>query len=220
MTYVERDVRAALQVKDLAAFQRFLALCAGRVGQLLNISSLAADAGVSRATTEAWLSVLQASYLVFLARPHHTNLSKRLVKMPKLYFHDVGLAAWLIGVRAPEQLTVHPLRGALFENWVITEIVKELAARGEPTTAYFWRDRDGHEVDAIIEHAAIAHGVEIKSGQTIATDFFDQLDFWKRQQRETATCRPWLVYGGSTQQPRARGQVVPWVEIETLLRAI
>lgn len=218
-TYLERDVRQSLKVKDLAAFQRFLQLCAGRIGQLVNISSLAADAGISRQTAEAWLSVLQASFLVFLVRPHFGNLSKRLIKSPKLYFCDPGLAAWLLGIREPGHLLSHPLRGGIFENWVITELLKEQANRGEVPSVYFWRDKEGHEVDAVIESGPAWHAIEIKSGRTVAGDFFDGLDFWRKQSPD-ADIRPWLVYGGETAQARERGKVVPWREIEGLLKAL
>ena len=214
-TYVERDIRQVLQVQDTAAFQRFVTLCAGRVGQLLNVSSLAGDAGVSRITAESWLSVMQASYLILLVRPHFTNLSKRLIKSPKLYFHDPGLAAWLLGIREPSHVSAHPLRGPLFENWVITEIAKAQAARGEAITVNFWRDKEGHEVDAIVERAGQLHAIEIKSGQTIASDFFDNLDYWRRQQPDAAIT-PWLVTGGDQAQTRERGTVVPWSQIDTL----
>ncbi len=214
-TYVERDVRQVLQIQDAAVFQRFVTLCAGRIGQLLNVSSLAADTGISRVTAEAWLSVMQASYLVFLVRPRFANLSKRLIKSPKLYFHDPGLAAWLLGVREPGHVSAHPLRGALFENWVVTEIAKAQAARGETPAVGFLRDKEGHEVDAVVEHAGRLHAIEIKSGQTVASDFFDNLDFWRGQLPDTAIT-PWLVYGGTQAQSRERGAVVPWSQIGSL----
>lgn len=218
-TYLERDVRQTLQVQDLAAFQRFIQLCAGRIGQLVNFTSLAADAGISRPTAEAWLSVLQASFLVFLVRPHFGNLSKRVIKTPKLYFCDPGLAAWLVGIREPGHLAMHPLRGGLFENWVVAELAKEQANRGEHPAVHFWRDKEGHEVDAVVESGATWHAIEIKAGRTVATDFFDGLDFWRRQTKG-ASVRPWLVYGGDTAQTRERGTVVPWAEIGKLLEAL
>ncbi len=218
-TYLERDVRQSLRVQDLGAFQRFIQLCAGRVGQLLNLSSLGADAGISRPTVEAWLSVLQASFLVFLVRPHFGNISKRVIKTPKLYFCDPGLASWLVGLRDPAHLTAHPLRGALFENWVVSELAKEQANRGEDPSVHFWRDKEGHEVDAVVERGGVLHGIEIKAGQTVAGDFFDGLDHWRRQ-RDSSEIRPWLVYGGEAPQTRDRGMVVPWRQIGTLLKAL
>ncbi len=218
-TYLERDVRQSLKVQDLAAFQRFIQLCAGRVGQLVNLTSLGADAGISRPTAEAWLSVLQSSFLVFFVRPHFGNLSKRLIKTPKLYFCDPGLASWLVGIREPGHLAVHPLRGGLFENWVISELAKEQANRGENPAVHFWRDKEGHEVDAVVQSGGALHGIEIKAGRTVAGDFFDGLDFWRRQ-KSRSVIRPWLVYGGEAGQTRERGTVIPWREIGTMLDAI
>jgi predicted AAA+ superfamily ATPase len=218
-TYLERDVRQSLKVQDLAAFQRFIQLCAGRVGQLVNFTSLAADAGISRPTAEAWLSVLQAGFLVFLVRPHFGNPSKRIIKTPKLYFCDPGLAAWLMGIREPGHVAAHPLRGGLFENWVVAELAKEQANRGDNPAVHFWRDKDGHEVDAVVESSGTLHGIEIKAGRTVAGDFFDGLDFWRRQ-KSCPVVRPWLVYGGETPQARERGTVVPWREIGKMLEAL
>lgn len=218
-TYLERDVRQSLKVQDLAAFQRFIQLCAGRVGQLVNLSSLGADAGISRPTAEAWLSVLQASFLLFLVRPHFGNLSKRVIKTPRLYFCDPGLAAWLVGIREPGHLAAHPLRGSLFENWAISELAKEQANRGENPAVHFWRDKEGHEVDAVVESARTVHGIEIKAGRTVAGDFFDGLDFWQRQ-KAPSEFRSWLVYGGEAVQKRERGTVVPWQGIGSLLEAL
>jgi len=214
-TYVERDIRQVLRIQDTAAFQRFVALCAGRVGQLLNVSSLANDAGISRITAESWLSVMQASYLIFLIRPHFANLSKRIIKSPKLYFHDPGLAAWLLGIREPSHVSTHPLRGALFENWVMCEIAKAQAAQGEAISLNYWRDKEGHEIDAVVERMGALHAIEVKSGQTVASDFFENLDFWRQQQPNTPIT-PWLVYGGSEPQNRERGTVVPWSQISKL----
>jgi len=219
-TYLERDVRQILNIQDLAAFQRFIQLCAGRIGQLLNISSLAADTGITRITAESWLSVLQASHLVFLLRPWFTNLNKRLIKTPKLYFCDPGLAAWFLGVRTPAHIHALPQRGALFENWVMTELLKAQTNRGIKPSLHFLRDKEGHEVDAFIETASDTfHGVEIKSGETIASDFFSGLDYWRAKlTRETVT--PWLVHGGTVRQQREKATVLPWNELSPLLETI
>lgn len=219
-TYLERDVRQILNIQDLAAFQRFTQLCAGRIGQLLNITSLAADTGITRITAESWLSVLQASHLIFLVRPWFVNLNKRLIKTPKLYFCDPGLAAWFLGVRAPAHVSAHPQRGALFENWVMTELLKAQTNRGITPTLHFLRDKEGHEVDAFIATAPDTfHGVEIKSGETIASDFFSGLDYWRAKlPRQTIT--PWLVYGGATRQQREKAAVLPWNDISTLVARI
>jgi predicted AAA+ superfamily ATPase len=219
-TYLERDVRQILNIQDLATFQRFVQLCAGRIGQLLNVTSLAADTGITRVTADSWLSVLEASHLVFLVRPWFSNSSKRLIKTPKLYFSDPGLAAWLLGVRKPEHLSAHPQRGALFENWVITELLKSQTNHGTKPTLHFLRDKEGHEIDAFIETAPnTLHAVEIKSGETIASDFFKGLDFWRgKLSKENIT--PWLVHGGTTRQNREKATVLPWNDLTPLLSAL
>jgi hypothetical protein len=219
-TYVERDVRQILRIQDLAAFQRFLALCAGRIGQLVNVASLAADAGITRVTADAWLSVMEASYLVFRVPPWFSNPSKRLIKTPKLYFCDPGLAAWLVGIRQPAHLIAHPLRGALFENWIMTELLKARLHHGLRPALHFLRDKGGNEVDAYIETAPHkGQAVEIKSGSTIASDFFDGLDFWRRN-LPGIEIQPWLIYGGDTRQDRERGTVLPWTALGALLDAV
>jgi len=219
-TYLERDVRQILNVQDLGAFQRFLQLCAGRVGQLLNMSSLAADAGISRGTAESWLSVLQASQLVLLARPWFTNLAKRLIKTPKLYFCDCGLAAWLVGARRREHLTAHPLRGALFENWAITELLKARSNRGLRPDLHFLRDKAGHEIDAIIETApGTLQAVEIKAGATVARDFLAGLEYWQSR-LEKQTIHSWLIYGGNEPQQRTGTRVLPWMKLDPLLEVV
>lgn len=219
-TYVERDVRQILRIHDLASFQRFLGLCAGRIGQLVNVASLAADSGITRVTADAWLSVLEASHLIFRVQPWFTNLSKRLLKTPKLYFCDPGLAAWLIGIRQPAHLMAHPLRGPLFENWIMTELLKARLHCGLRPGLHYLRDKEGNEVDAFIETAPNkGHAVEVKSGSTIASDFFDGLDYW-RQNLSGIEVHPWLVYGGETRQDRDRGTALPWTALDTLLEAI
>ena len=219
-TYLERDVRMSIKVQDLATFQRFLQLCAGRVGQLVNLSSLASDTGISRATAEAWLSVLQAGFLVFLARPHFTNVSKRLIKAPKIFFTDPGLAAWLIGIRSAEHLRTHPLRGAIFENWVMTEFTKAAAHAGRVPTIGFLRDKEGHEIDAIVESGNVLHAIEAKSGQTVPSDAFKGLDFWRPKFPPGKTSRSWLVYGGDSVQPRQNVTVLPWHGLAPLLQEL
>jgi predicted AAA+ superfamily ATPase len=208
-TYVERDVRQLIAVRDLSTFQRFLRMCAARIGQLLNLSSLAADCGITHNTAAAWLSVLEASYIVFVLRPHFNNYNKRLTKSPKLYFYDTGLAAWLLGIREPEPLAFHAQRGALFENLVVTEILKSRFNRGLPADIYFWRDSRGLEIDLIVEKGDDLQPVEIKSGQTLAADFFDALKKWgvlaARQENPA-----WLIYGGDRETQNGNITVIPW----------
>lgn len=219
-TYVERDVRALMNIRDVAAFQRFVQLCAGRCGQLLNINSLAEDAGINRATAQSWLSVLQASHLVVLVQPWATNLSKRLIKTPKLYFVDSALAASLMGIRAVSQVMAHPLRGELFENWAIMELIKAQCNAGLKPSVYFLRDKQGHELDAVIKMGSGSlMGIEIKSGATIASDFFNGLDYWS-ERLSSVKLDPWMIYGGDSRQRRERGHVVPWNDLNALLNKV
>ncbi len=219
-TYLERDVRQILKIQNLATFQRFVQLCAGRIGQLVNIKSLASDTGITRITAEAWLSVLQASHLVFLVQPWFTNLNKRLIKTPKLYFCDPGLAGWFLGIRNAGHVTAHPQRGALFENWVMTELLKAQTNRGIKPSLHFLRDKEGHEIDAFIETGPDTfQAVEIKSGETIAADFFTGLDYW-RAKLTRQTVAPWLVHGGTAHQQREKGTVLPWNDLSPLLSTL
>ncbi len=169
-TYLERDVRGLSNIGDLATFQRFVQLCAGRTAQLLNLSALASDAGVSQPTVKAWLSILESTFIVFRLPAWHGNLRKRLVKAPKLHFYDTGLACWLLGIRSGEQLKTHPLRGAIFETWVVSEIIKHRMNRGETTGLYHYRDAHQQEVDAVIEEPDRMILVEAKAGATITSD--------------------------------------------------
>jgi uncharacterized protein len=208
-TYIERDVRKIVNVRDLSVFQRFVRLCAGRVGQLLNLSQLAADAGVTHNTARAWISVLEAAYIVFLLQPHHRNFNKRIIKTPKLYFHDIGLAIWLLGMQKPEQIETCPQRGALFENWVISEMIKHRFNRGLTSNLYFWRDRAGNELDVLIEEAGNLIPVEIKSGQTVNRDYFKGIDYWLELARPRKP-KAWLVYAGTDNHKRKETEVVSW----------
>jgi uncharacterized protein len=211
-TYVERDVRQMLNVRDLSTFQRFLRLAAGRSGQLLNLSALGSDCGVSHNTAREWLSVLEASFIVHLLRPHHRNFRKRLVKTPKLYFHDVGLAAWLLGIQEPAQLRHHPLRGALFETWVVSEVLKARYNAGLRSNLYFWRDSAGHEVDLLIDRGADVVPVEVKAGETVHRHLFDSVDRWRALAGEAAGSG-WVVYGGDRRQQRRENTALPWFEL-------
>jgi hypothetical protein len=210
--YVERDVRQMLKVQELEAFQRFVMFCAGRTGQLLNLSSLAADCGITHNTAKAWLSVLEASYIVFQLRPHHASFNKRLVKAPKLYFHDVGLACWLLGIQSPQQLEAHPLRGSLFETFVMAELMKSRLNAGERPGMYFWRDSNGNEVDALIEQGVRLMPVEIKSGTTVARDFFAGLEKWMALAGELGS-DPLLIYGGESSYLHKGVRVVGWRDL-------
>lgn len=211
-TYLERDVRQLIAVRDLAQFQTFVKMCAARTGQLLNLASLGADCGINAVTAKQWLSVLEASYIVTLLKPHHRNFGKRLVKAPKLYFCDVGLAAWLLGIRDAAALDTHAARGALFETHVISELMKQRLNAGQPLDLYFWRDHVGHEVDVLIEHAQGLQALEIKSGGTFASDWTDGLKKWQKF-AATESIQPSLVYGGTTSYVREGMHVWGWQNI-------
>lgn len=193
--YVERDVRQVLKVQELETFQRFVRLCAGRTGGILNLSSLATECGITHNTAKAWISVLQTSYIIFLLRPHEKNFNKRLVKSPKLYFYDSGLVCWLLGIREDAQLETHPLRGAIFETYIISDLKKSYLNRAEVPPFYFWRDSNGLEVDLLVEQTGRLMPVEIKSGRTVTRDFFTGLTRWTYLAGEAAVT-PTLIYGG------------------------
>ncbi len=212
MAYVERDVRQIVEVRNLSLFRRFLKMCAARCGQLLNMASLANDCGVSHKTIGAWLSVLEAGYIVFLLRPHHQNFGKRLVKTPKLYFHDTGLAALLMGIRDTAHLNIHGARGALFENFVISELMKRRYNQGLASNLYFWRNNTGDEVDVLIEQGEKLTPVEIKSGQTFTPDFLGGLHKWMRLAGDTALPAH-LVYGGDKDMTRSGVSVHSWQRV-------
>jgi len=214
--YIERDVRQILKVQDLESFQRFIRLCAGRTGQLLNFSSLADECGITHNTAKAWISVLEASYIIFLLRPHHANFKKRLVKMPKLYFYDAGLASWLIGIRSVDQLPTHPLRGSLFETFIISELIKSRFNQGEKADLYFWRDSNGNEVDGIAEQAGKLMPLEIKSGRTISSDATRGLQKYMSLAGQTAIT-PTLIYGGSDSYNRQDIRIISWKESGNIL---
>jgi hypothetical protein len=211
-TYVERDVRQLVAVRNLSQFQTFVKMCAARSGQLLNLSSLGADCGITSVTAKQWLSVLEASYIVTLLQPHHRNFGKRLVKAPKLYFCDVGLAAWLLGIRDAANLDTHASRGALFETHVVSELLKQRLNAGRPRDLYFWRDSAGNEVDVVMETAQGLQAMEIKSGSTFAIDWTDGLKRWQKF-AGGESFQPSMVYGGKTSYARDGLHVWGWQDI-------
>jgi len=208
-TYVERDVRQLLAVRDLALFQRFLKMCAARSGQLLNLSALAADCGISHVTAREWLTVLEASYIVYLLRPYHRNFGKRLVKMPKLYFLDTGLMAYLLGIRDAGTLATHASRGMLFETLVVSEWIKREFNAGQVAELYFWRDSAGHEVDLLVPQGGRFTPVEIKSGTTFSSDWATTLRKLSALFGDAAL-PPGIIYGGDGQYEREGCRVVGW----------
>ena len=216
-TYVERDIRRLGEVRNLSAFRRFVRLCAGRVGQVLNLASLGSDAGVSHTTARNWLTLLEASYTVFLLPPFHANLRKRLIKSPKLYFYDVGLASYLIGIEHSGQVATHPLRGHMFENAVVLEALKYRFNRGLPSNLFYYRDTAGLECDLLYALGSDLGAIEIKAGSTVASDFFRNLNRVERILPQIV--RKAVVYGGDARQQRKDGEAVPLPLLPDLLES-
>ena len=211
-TYVERDVRLIKNVSNLHAFQKFVKLCAGRLGQILNLSSLGNDCGITHNTAKVWLSILEASYVIFLLKPYYKNFNKRLIKMPKLYFYDTGLACSLLGIQNKMQLNSHYSRGSLFESFVLAEIIKYRFDKGEEHNCYYWRDKSGNEIDCIIEASGRLLKVEIKSAKTIAEDFFVGFRYWSKI-TGTDGKDSYLIYSSNENQERTLANVVSWRNI-------
>ena len=210
-TYIERDVRTIGSVGDLTTFQRFVELCAGRTAQLLNYSSLADDCGISQPTAKAWFSILEASFIAFHLPPFSMKLRKRLIRMPKLYFHDTGLACWLLGIRESEQLRSHPLRGALFETWVVSEVLKHRTHGGRGGGLSFYRDRHGAELDLVVEEPDDLTLIEAKSAATPASSLLAGLERVRPHLQDLRSrCDAAVVYGGEDVQQRTPGRLVPW----------
>ncbi len=216
-TYVERDLRQLINIKDLHLFQRFVRLCAGRVGQLLNLSSLANDTGISHTTARNWLSILEASYIIFLLQPYHRNVSKRLVKSPKLYFYDVGLACYLLGIENERQVSRDPLLGNLFENMVIAEVLKERFHTGRDSNLFFYRDTRGNEVDLLMVSGSMIFPIEIKAGMTVNRDYFKGLKHIKKIFADNIPAGGGIIYAGSELQRRTDTYVCPFEKLYDLL---
>ena len=215
-TYIERDLRLIKNITNLNAFQIFLKMCAARVGQILNLSSLASDCGITHNTAKSWIYVLEASFIVFLLRPHYRNFNKRLIKMPKLYFYDPGLACSLLGIETKKQLLTHSLKGNIFESFMLSEILKNRYNRGSDSDIYFWRDKTGHEIDCLIEKTGRLTPIEIKSGKTLTKDQFKNLIYWNKLSK-TDSKRSYIVYGGDLTQKRSYGNLVNWKNINSIL---
>lgn len=218
-TYVERDVRQHLAVGNLTAFQAFLELAASQTANLVNLSELGAGAGVSHNTASSWLSVLEAGYIARRLPPLHRNLRKRVTKTPKLHFFDSGLAARLLGIRSPSELVRHPLRGALFESWVVGEVHKAFANHGVPPRLHHWRSHRGQEVDLVVDRGSDLLAVEVKSGATLHTSFFNDLQRFAALAREAVPppsdgVSAVLVYGGDQRQQRSAGTALPWSRVQ------
>ena len=213
-TYVERDIRSLINIKDYLLFERFLKVCASRTGQLLNMTSIGNDCGLSHNTVHNWLSLLEASFILYRVPPHFRNYSKRLIKAPKLFFYDVGFAAYLLGVERKEQLVNHPLKGALFETLVMGELLKARYNAVKGNNLYFFRDSTGHEVDCLLDQGSYCVPIEIKSSQTINENFFANLKFYNGLQQNAA--KPILIYGGDESYVRESAEVVSYRELHNI----
>jgi predicted AAA+ superfamily ATPase len=208
-TYLERDVRSLVNIKDLSRFQKFLKLCAGFHGQLLNQSAIAAACGVANATIDAWLGILQTSRIIFLLQPYHRNFKKRVVKTPKLFFYDSAIVCQLLGIESAEHLQLHSSRGAIFEGFVLAEMIKYYSAQGKTAPLYFWRDHQGHEVDGLIERAENLYALEVKSGQTLTDDRLKGLKQWQKISSTPAE-HAYLIYAGSESYTLQGMHILSW----------
>lgn len=211
-TALERDIRNLVNVRDRSDFERFLALCAGRTGNLVNLSSLGADCGITHNTAKAWLGVLEAAFVIRMLNPWSRSAGKRLVKTPKLYFTDPGLASWLLGIREPLQLAAHPLRGALFETLVVSELLKARVHNGLEPDLFFWREHNGFEVDVIREEGETLHPLEVKAAHTVPGDALAALKRWQAAAPglKIVPGKATLVYGGSDAYDRDGVRILPW----------
>jgi predicted AAA+ superfamily ATPase len=210
-TYINRDISKLVAIRDLRIFQNFLALCATRAGQLLNLNALANECGISQPTAKAWLSALEQSFITFQLYPYHKNFNKRIVKTPKLYFYDTGLLCHLLKISKTETLLTHPIKGALFENMMIAEYVKQMHHQNNPEDLWFWRDTHGNEIDLIVDKGDQMDIIEFKASQTIKTQMFDGLSKFE-EISQIKNLNKSLVYGGDTSQKRSAGDLVSWRE--------
>lgn len=208
-TYVERDVRDLKQITSLMKFQKFMKLCAGRIGQLLNLTSLATESGLSLPTVKSWLSVLEASYILFFLQPYHKNFNKRLVKMPKLYFYDTSLACHLLRITSFHAVYDHYLKGALFESMIISDLLKRRYHHCLPPNISFWRDKTGNEVDCILEEDGKIVPLEIKSSSSINPEMFQGIFHWSKLSH-TSLEEGKIIYAGQEEQKRKQGHVLSW----------
>ena len=214
-TYVERDVRQLKNVANLSQFTKLLRLCAGRTGQILNLTSFSNDCGIDQKTVAAWLSVLQSSYIIYLLKPYHTNFNKQISKTPKLYFYDTGLACSLLGIVQAKQIISHSAKGALFENFVLAELLKRRFNSGAADNLFYWRDKMGNEVDIILDNSSKITALELKAGETVSQDFFKGLEYFSALNKSAVNTI--LLYGGKQAYKRTSGTVVkPWIEMTDL----
>jgi predicted AAA+ superfamily ATPase len=218
-TYVERDLRQLIQIKNLSLFQKFVKLCAGRIGQILNLNNLASDVGISHTTIREWITILEASYVIFLLNPFYLNIRKRLVKSPKLYFYDIGLASYLLGIEKISHMETHPLRGNIFENLVLMEILKYRYNKGKRNNLNFYRDSNGNEVDIIYNLGQHVLPIEIKAGETVASDFFKGIRAFDKVSPDLPYGKV-VIYGGSHEETRGDIKIAQVTDIYEILNQL
>ena len=213
-TYIEKDVRQIKNITDLIVFERFIKLLAGRSGQELNNSALAVETGVDVKTVQSWIGILESSFIIYLLKPHHKNFNKTIVKRPKLYFYDSALVCYLLGIRENNHLQTHPLKGAIFEGMVITELLKNRTNAGLDINLFYWRDKTGHEVDLIIDNGKTLLPIEIKSGMTISKYYFKNIDYWTNL---SGSKKAFILYTGAQNQNRSDGkEIMNWRALNSL----
>jgi predicted AAA+ superfamily ATPase len=213
-TYLERDVQGLIQASNLLQFNRFISLVAGRAGQIVNFQSLAGDTGVSVPTIQTWLRILEKSYVIFLLPPYYNNFNKRITKSPKLYFYDTGLLCYLLNINSPDQLATHFAKGAIFENYVLAELLKTRFNKGLEANMYFWKDNHDKEIDCLVDNGAGSLAIEIKSAATFTPSFLENIDYWKQLSPANKTGA--LVYGGDQSYTRKDTQVIAWNKLDRL----
>jgi predicted AAA+ superfamily ATPase len=216
-TYVEKDLKQLIDVRDLRQFRNFISLCAARSGQLVNLNSLGNECGISQPTAKAWLSVLESSYIVFLLQPYHVNFNKRIVKTPKLYFYDTGLLCHLLKITNPKSIQLHPLKGSLFENLIVAEAFKQNDHKYLHADFCFWRDASGNEVDLLVEHNDKLSIAEIKASSTIKNEYFKGLNYFGALEGSNVKSKN-LIYTGALNQKRSQLNVVSWKETGAILK--
>ncbi|WP_299671266.1 ATP-binding protein [uncultured Polaribacter sp.] len=214
-TYIERDVGSIRNIGNLTSFTNFLSLCAGRVGQILNLDSLASDAGIAPNTARDWLSILEATYIVHLLKPHYKNFNKRLIKRPKLYFYDTGLACNLLQIKSIAELQVHFAKGNLFENYIINELLKNKLNKGQMSNLYFWRDKHGKEIDCVVEKANSMIPIEIKSSVTYQKEHFKNMTYWNKL-ADNPKENGYLVYAGTNDDVLPYGNLISWKNLDAI----
>lgn len=216
-TYLERDVRQIQNIGNLTAFQNFLRLCAGRAGQILNLTSLGNDCGISHNTAKAWLSILESSFIVHVLPPYFENYKKRIVKSPKLFFYDTGLLCYLLGIENTKQVQQHYMKGALLENFVFTELIKQSFNQLRFADVYYWRDKTGNEVDFLIPIAGFKNLIEVKAGKTIQSDFFKGLDYFRKVHKGNDKLRTFLAYNGPHEYSHQQTKIIRLTTISEIL---